>query len=66
MAAAAGARLHPTLAAAGAAMHQGGAVREPDPATAERYERDWRAFLAMQRHRANIASLCSALGPPAS
>ena len=33
MVAAAGAGLHPALAAAGAAMHQGGAVREPDPAT---------------------------------
>ena len=54
MVAAAGAGLHPTLAAAGAAMHQGGAVREPDPATAARYERDWRAFLAMQRHRGEV------------
>ena len=54
MVAAAGAGLHPTLAAAGAAMHQGGTVREPDPATAARYERDWRAFLAMQRHRGEV------------
>ena len=57
MVAAAGARLHPTLAAAGAAMHQGGAVREPDPATAARYERDWRAFLATQRHRQELDRL---------
>ena len=57
MVAAAGARLHPTLAAAGAAMHQGGATRDPDPATAARYERDWRAFLAMQRHRGEVEGL---------
>ena len=43
MAAAAGAGLHPTLAAAGAAMHQGGTIREPDPPSAGRYERDWPA-----------------------
>jgi hypothetical protein len=33
--------LHPTLAAIGTDMHQGGAVREPDGATTARYERDW-------------------------
>jgi len=54
MVAAAGAGLHPTLAAAGAAMHQGGATRDPDMGTAGRYERDWRAFLAMQRHRGEL------------
>jgi FGGY-family pentulose kinase len=54
MVAAGGARLHPTLAAAGAAMHRGGAVRDPDPATEARYERDWRAFQAMQRHRGEV------------
>jgi FGGY-family pentulose kinase len=54
MAAAAGCALHPSLAAAGAAMAHGGATREPDPATAARYDRDWRAFLAMQRHRAEL------------
>ena len=52
--AAAGAGLHPSLAAAGAAMHQGGAVREPDAASAGRYERDWEVFLAMQRHRGEV------------
>jgi hypothetical protein len=56
MVAAAGCALHPTLAAAGTAMHQGGAVREPDPRAAEGYERDWRVFLAMQRHRIGIES----------
>ena len=57
MVAATGAGLHPSLAAAGAAMAQGGAVREPDPATAPRVERDWRAFLAMQRHREILETL---------
>jgi FGGY-family pentulose kinase len=54
MVAAAGAGVHPSLAVAGAAMHQGGAVRKPDAGSAERYERDWRAFLAMQRHRGEL------------
>lgn len=54
MVAAAGAGLHPSLAAAGAAMHQGGRVRTPDPASAARCERDWQVFLAMQRHRTEI------------
>jgi ribulose kinase len=44
MAAATAAGLHPSLSAAGAAMHQGGTLREPDPAKAPQYERDWRAF----------------------
>jgi FGGY-family pentulose kinase len=57
MVAAAGCGLHPTLAAAGAAMHQGGVLREPAPANAGRYERDWRVFLAMQRQRAELAQL---------
>ena len=33
-----------SLAAAGAAMHQGGTLRPPDPATAGAHERDWRVF----------------------
>jgi FGGY-family pentulose kinase len=57
MVAAAGCGLHPTLAAAGAAMHQGGVLRESDPASAGRYERDWRVFLAMQAQRAELAKL---------
>ena len=57
MVAAAAGGLHPGLAAAGAAMQQGGTVREPDPASAARYERDWRAFLAMQRHRAELEGI---------
>jgi FGGY-family pentulose kinase len=54
MVAAAGAGLHPSLAAAGAAMAQGGVIRDPDPTTAARYERDWRAFRALARHRAEL------------
>ena len=61
MVAAAGCGLHPTLAAAGVAMHQGGVVREPDAASAGRYERDWRVFLAMQRHRAEVQRLLRSL-----
>jgi hypothetical protein len=38
-------------------MHQGGVLREPDPASAGRYERDWRVFLAMQAQRAELAKL---------
>ena len=48
MVAATAARLHQSLAAAGAAMHQGGTIRRPDPESAKRYQRDWRAFLAMR------------------
>ena len=54
MAAAAAAGLHPSLAAAGRAMGQGGRRRMPDPASAARIERDWQAFRAMQRHRAEL------------
>jgi FGGY-family pentulose kinase len=54
MAAAAGGGLHPSLAAAGAAMARGGTTRPPNPAAAGRYERDWRALLAMQQHRGEI------------
>ena len=57
MAAATAAGLHPSLAAAARAMGQGGAVRAPDPASAARIARDWRAYQALQRHRAEIAAL---------
>ena len=36
------------------AMGQGGRRRMPDPASAARIERDWQAFRAMQRHRAEL------------
>ena len=57
MVAAAGCGLQPTLAAAGAAMHQGGTIREPAAASADRYERDWQVFLAMQRNRRVVEGL---------
>ena len=54
MVAAAGCGLHPSLPAAAAAMHQGGTLRRPDPATAAARTRDWQAFQAMRRHRAEL------------
>jgi ribulose kinase len=54
MVAATGAGLHPSLAAAARAMHRGGRRRAPGDA---RYERDWRTFRAMLRHRAEIDAL---------
>ena len=57
MVAAAGCSLHPSLAAAGTAMHQDGTLRAPDPATAGRYQRDWQAFQAMRRQRAELDAL---------
>lgn len=54
MVAATGARLHPSLAAAATAMHQGGTVRRPGPA---RHERDWEVYRAMLRHRAEIDAI---------
>jgi ribulose kinase len=47
MVAAAGAGVHPSLAAAAAAMHQPGTPRAPGPGA--RYERDWAAFQALRR-----------------
>ncbi len=63
MVAAAGAGLHPSLAAAGEAMHQGGTEREPEPGSAGCHERDWQAFLAMQRHRAELDALTGQAEP---
>ena len=57
MAAAAAAGLHPSLPAAARAMGQGGTVRHPDPASIPRVTRDWRAFCALERHRAEIDDL---------
>jgi ribulose kinase len=62
MVAAAGCGLHPDLASAGAAMHQGGVIRAPDVRSAARYERDWQAFLAMHRHRAEIEAMIQSGG----
>lgn len=49
MAAAAAAGVHPSLAAAGAAMAQEGRARDPDPAAAARVARDWRAHRTLAR-----------------
>ena len=57
MVAATGAGLHPSLAAAAGAMAQGGSLRAPDPAGAARADRDWQAFTAMLRHRAELDRL---------
>lgn len=54
MCAATAAGLHPSLAAAGAAMSQGATARDPDREAAARYARDWQARLLLQRHRAEI------------
>jgi len=51
MVAATAAGLHPDLAAACMAMRQGGRRREADPAAGARFERDYRIFLEMHRHR---------------
>ncbi|QLF71151.1 FGGY-family carbohydrate kinase [Peteryoungia desertarenae] len=52
--AAAAARLHPSLAEAGRAMAPKARMRKVDPDAHRRYERDYRRFLAMQRHRAEL------------
>ena len=57
MAASVAAGAHPDLAAAGRAMHQPGTIRLPNPAATARFERDWRVFRAMHRHRAEIDAL---------
>jgi L-ribulokinase len=46
--------LHGTLASAGAAMYPGGHERLPDPARKAGYDREFRRFLAMYRHRAEL------------
>jgi FGGY-family pentulose kinase len=54
MVAAAAACLYPSLTDACAGMYKGGRTREPDPAAAIRFDKDYAVFLAMQRHRAEI------------
>jgi ribulose kinase len=49
--------VHASLAAAGAAMYPGNAEISGDPARRPRYERDYRRFLAMYRHRQELESL---------
>ena len=51
MVAAAAAKLYPSLPAACAGMHRGGTERRPNPAARERFDRDYRVFLAMHEQR---------------
>lgn len=57
MAASVSCGLHKTLAAAGAAMYPGGYERLPDESRKALYDRDYRRFLAMYRHRAELDSM---------
>ena len=57
MTAAAAGGLHDTLFAAGQAMDGGGTERLPNPARTAQYDRDYRRFLAMVRHRNELNSI---------
>ncbi len=57
MVAATAAGRYDDLASACEAMQQGGTERRSDRARAGRYERDYRVFLAMQKHRREIDAL---------
>jgi FGGY-family pentulose kinase/HAD superfamily hydrolase (TIGR01509 family) len=57
MVAATAAGLYPNLAAACAAMQQGGVARTPDAAARERFDRDYRIFLEMHRQRRELDAL---------
>jgi FGGY-family pentulose kinase/HAD superfamily hydrolase (TIGR01509 family) len=57
MVAATAAGLYGTLNAAAMAMQQGGRTRRPDTALRERYDRDYRVFLAMLGQRQAIDTL---------
>ncbi|MFN6986548.1 MAG: FGGY-family carbohydrate kinase, partial [Rhizobium oryzihabitans] len=57
MTAAAAGGVHADIAAAGAALYPGNAEISGNPALASRYERDYRRFLAMYRHRQELESL---------
>ncbi|MDX3927097.1 MAG: FGGY-family carbohydrate kinase [Shinella sp.] len=46
--------IHPDFAAAGTAMCRGGREFPPDPRRKEIYDRDYRRFLALYRHRAEL------------
>lgn len=49
--------LHPDLAAAGRAMTPTGQERRPNPDVRSGYDRDYRRFLAMLRHRAELDTM---------
>jgi len=49
--------LHESLAVAGAAMYPGGYERLPDTGKKALYDREYRRFLAMYRHRAELDAM---------
>lgn len=57
MAASVAAGMNTTMADAGRAMDQGGTIRQCDPARRDVYERDYRRFMAMHRHRAELEGI---------
>ena len=57
MVAATAAGLFPSLADACAAMHQGGARREPNPQARKRFDRDYEIFLEMHRQRQKLDAM---------
>ncbi len=57
MAAAVAGNLYPDLAHAGGAMASTGQERLPNPALRDLYNRDYRRFLALYRHRAELESI---------
>lgn len=57
MVAATAAGLYPSLADACAAMHQGGARREPNPQARARFARDYEIFLEMHRQRQKLDAM---------
>ena len=57
MAAAVAGSLHPDMCAAGAAMSPTGHRRFPDPARKDSYDRDYRKFLSLHRHRAELEAM---------
>lgn len=57
MTAASAGGVHPDLFAAGKAMHSAGTVLTPNPKLVDEYDRDYRRFLAMQRHREELDRL---------
>jgi hypothetical protein len=58
MTAAAAGGLYDSVAAAGEGMAAHGQERQPDAEAAKLYERDYRRFLAMIRHRAELQAIC--------
>jgi ribulose kinase len=49
--------LHADLSAAGREMYPGSRVFLPDPARKAGYDRDYRRFLALYRHRAELEAI---------